>query len=40
MKPPRFNRPHIDLHSVALQTALELAAGGILTILLVRWIEM
>jgi len=40
MKLPHFHRPKIDLHSVALQTTLELAAGGIFCAALLRWIEM
>jgi hypothetical protein len=39
MKLPHFHRPKLDLHSVAVQTTIELAAGGILVALLVRWIE-
>ena len=40
MKLPHFHRPKLDLHSIAVQTSLELAAGGILTVLLIRWIQM
>ena len=40
MKLPHFHRPKIDLHSIALQTSIELAAGGILMVLLIRWIQM
>ena len=40
MKLPHFHRPKIDLHSIALQTSLELAAGGVLTALLIRWVQM
>ena len=39
MKLPHFHRPKLDLHSVAVQTILELAAGGILVAVLMRWIE-
>ena len=39
MKLPRIHRPKIDLQSLAVQTSLELAAGGILTLVLLRWIE-
>lgn len=40
MKLPHFHRPKLDLHSVALQTTLELAAGALLCAALLRWIEM
>ena len=39
MKFPRFHHPKLDPHSVAIQTALELAAGGLLIAMLMRWIE-
>jgi hypothetical protein len=39
MKRPRFPRSRIDFRSLAVQTSLELAAGGILTLALMRWIE-
>ena len=39
MKFPHIHRPKLDLHSLAVQTALELAAGGILVLLLMRWIQ-
>lgn len=40
MKLPHFHRPKVDLHSVAFQTSIELAAGGILIAMLLRWIQM
>ncbi len=40
MKLPPFHRPKIDLHSIALQTSLELAVGGVFTALLIRWVQM
>lgn len=40
MKLPHFHRPKIDLHSVAVQTTLELAIGGLLIAALLRWLEM
>ena len=40
MKLPHFHRPKVDLHSIALQTSLELAAGGVLTALLIHWVQM
>ena len=40
MRFPHFHRPKIDLHSVALQTTLELAAGALLFAALLRWLEM
>ena len=40
MKLPHFHRPKIDIHSVALQTTLELAAGGVAFAMLVRWLEL
>ncbi len=40
MKRPHFHRPKLDLHSIAVQTSLELAAGGLLTALLIRWVQM
>jgi hypothetical protein len=39
MKFPRFTRPRRYLQSLSVQTSLELAAGGIVTLVLVRWIE-
>jgi hypothetical protein len=39
MKLPHFHRPKLDLHSVAVQTTIELTAAGVLILLLVRWIE-
>jgi hypothetical protein len=39
MKFSHFRLPKLDLHSVAVQTAIELAAGGILILLLLRWME-
>ncbi|MEI9894930.1 MAG: hypothetical protein WDN28_13845 [Chthoniobacter sp.] len=38
MKLPHFHRPKLDLHSVAVQTTLEIAAGGVLIAVLMRWI--
>ena len=40
MKLPHFHRPRIDLHSAAVQTTLELAAGGLVVAVLLRWLEM
>ena len=40
MKRPHFHLPKVDLHSIAVQTSLELAAGGLLTALLIRWVQM
>ena len=39
MKFPHFHRPKLDLHSISVQTTIELAAGGLLVLLLLRWIE-
>ncbi len=39
MKLPHFHRPKIDLHSVTVQTAIELAAGAIICAALLRWVE-
>jgi hypothetical protein len=39
MKLPHFHRPKVDLHSVAVQTTIELAAGGLFLVLLLRWME-
>lgn len=39
MKLPEFHRLKVDLHSIALQTSLELAAGGVVLVLLIRWIQ-
>ncbi|HSI13975.1 MAG TPA: hypothetical protein VK961_18150 [Chthoniobacter sp.] len=39
MKFPHIHRPKLDLHSVAVQTTLEIAAGGVLIAMLMRWIE-
>jgi hypothetical protein len=30
----------LDIHSLGLQTCLELAAGGLFTIVLIRWVQM
>ena len=38
MKRPHL--PKIDIHSLGLQTSLELAAGGVLAALLMRWVTM
>ncbi len=35
MKLPHFHRPKLDLHSVAVQTTIELATAGVLILLLV-----
>ena len=40
MKRPRIHFPKLDLHSLDVQTSLEIAAGGLLTALLLRWIAM
>jgi hypothetical protein len=40
MKLPQFHRPKVDLHSVALQTTLELAAGAVFCAALLRWVEI
>jgi hypothetical protein len=37
MKRPRFHLPRIDVHSLEFQTSIELAVGGVLTALLLRW---
>jgi hypothetical protein len=39
MKFPHIHRPKVDLRSATVQTTLELAAGGILIAMLMRWIE-
>jgi len=39
MKLPHIHRPKVDLRSVAVQTSLELAAGGILIAMLMHWID-
>lgn len=39
MKIPQFHRPKIDLHSAAVQTVLELAAGALAFTFLLRWLE-
>ena len=36
----RPDLPKLDLHSLGLLTSLELAAGGVLTALLLRWMMM
>lgn len=41
MKLPQLHLPHlrkVDVHSLAFQTTLELALGGLLIALLLRWI--
>ena len=40
MKIPHLHRPKLDLHSIAVQTSLELAAGGVAVMLLIRWVQM
>lgn len=40
MKLPRFTRPKLDFQSIAVQTSIELAAGGILAAMLMRWVEL
>jgi hypothetical protein len=40
MRFPHFHRPKLDLRSLAVQTSLELAAGGLVTVLLIRWVQM
>lgn len=39
MKFPHIHRPKLDLHSITVQTTIELAAGGVLIAMLMRWIE-
>jgi hypothetical protein len=39
MKIPHFHRPRLYLQSLAVQTTLELAAGGLATLALLRWME-
>jgi hypothetical protein len=38
MKRPHLHLPRPDVHSLGFQTSLELAAGGLLTALLLRWL--
>jgi hypothetical protein len=38
MKFPHFHRPRLDLHSVAVQTTIELTAGGLALAGLLRWL--
>jgi len=38
MKRPHFRIPRMDVHSLGFKTAAEIAAGGILTALLLRWL--
>ena len=38
MKLPPLRVPKIDLHSLAFQTKLEIAAGAVFTALLLRWL--
>lgn len=40
MKFPPFQKPKLDLRSLGLQTCLELAAGGVFTVVLIRWVQM
>lgn len=37
-RPPNFLPFKVDLQSLAVQTSLEIAAGGVLTALLMRWV--
>jgi hypothetical protein len=38
MKRPHIRIPRVDVHSLGFKTAAEIAAGGILTALLLRWL--
>jgi hypothetical protein len=38
MKHPRLHFPRPDVHSLGFQTSLELAGGGLLIALLLRWL--
>jgi hypothetical protein len=38
MKRPHFRMPRMDVHSLGFQTTAEIAAGGIFTALLLRWL--
>ena len=40
MKFPQIHRPKLDLRSVAVQTTLELAAGGLAFAAFLHWLEM
>ncbi len=40
MKRPHLPLLKVDLHSLGFQTGLELAAGGLATAMLLRWIGM
>ena len=39
MKSPHIHRPKLDLHSVTVQTVIELAIGSVLIVVLMRWVE-
>lgn len=39
MKFPHIHRPKLDLRSVTVQTAIELAIASVLIIILMRWVE-
>jgi hypothetical protein len=38
MKRPPVRHRRIDVHSLGFQTTIEIAAGGLFTILLLRWL--
>ena len=38
MKRPALRLPKVDVHSIGFQTAVEIAAGGVFTALLMRWL--
>ncbi len=38
MKRSPSHRPKVDFHSLGFQTSVELAAGGVFTALLLRWL--
>ncbi len=38
MKFPQIRRPKVDVHSLAFQTKLEIAAGAVFTAMLLRWL--
>ncbi len=40
MKRPHLHFPKFDLHSLGFQTGIELAAGGLATAMLLRWMSM
>jgi len=40
MKRPHFHLPRVDVHSLGFKTGVEIALGGFLMALLLRWVTV